>query len=258
MAKRWGKLIAPIRPSKSMVELYEKNILSAIKNRPNSVWGLLGCTPEIRTIAGKYQAEIKCIDHNPNAFHAYKVLSDQSKYEEYICSNWLTLTFKEIFDIILGDGSMSMLPIKDHAKFLERIHRIIKPGGYAVLRIYIVAPLMLNSIQKIFTWYRKENNGIPTRLLRQYLYALWLNLDTMSMSNSEYQTKLLEVYKNGFITYEEYEELDITKKPGVNVQYTTKERFEQLISNLFEITSVHYVEDYPLSMNTPLYFLQKK
>jgi len=99
MAKRWEKLTAPIRPSKGMVELYERNLLTAIKSSSNSIWGLLGCTPEIRSIAGKYQAKIICIDHNPNAFHSYKVLSKPSRNEEFLCTDWCVLNLKEKFDI---------------------------------------------------------------------------------------------------------------------------------------------------------------
>lgn len=258
MVKGWQKLTAPARPSKGMVELYEKNILTAIKNGPNFAWGLLGCTPEIRSIAGKYQAKITCIDRNPDTFHAYKTMSEPSRYEKFICSDWLDLNFKEMFDIVLGDGAMSMLPIKYHAKFLANVHQIIKSEGFAVLRIHVVAPLLFDSPQEIFEWYHKKNDNTPIYSMRAYLRALWLNMDTLSLSHAEYQTKLLEVYRNGLITFEEYKELDVIKNHGVTVYYTKKEIFEQLISPYFKIEGVDYAGDYLIHTNHPVYFLRKK
>ena len=258
MAERWGTLTAPIRPSKEVVDLYKRNIIIADKNNSNSIWGILGCTPEIRSIAGKYQVKITCIDHNPDAFYAYEVLSKPSIYEEYLFLDWRNLDFKEMFDIVLGDGSMSMIPIKDHPIFLKNLHNIIKIDGYAILKIYVLAPLLLDSTQKIFEWYRKKKDGTPIRILRQYLYPLWLNLNTLNMSDAEYQTNLLEVYQDGLITLKEYEELDFIKNPGVKVQYTKKDVFEQLVSNYFEIVRVDYAGDYPLSNVNPVYLLRKK
>lgn len=258
MAKRWGKLITPIRPSKETVDLYEQNIISAGKNNSESIWSVLGCTPEIRSLAGKYGAKIICIDQNPDAFFAYKTLCKPSPDEIFTCSDWRILNYKDKFDIVLGDGSISMLPLEDHPIFLTNLHRMIKNGGYAVLRIFVVAPLILDSVKKIFEWYRNKNDDTPIRILRTYLYPLWLNENTMSLNNNDYQANLLEVYRDGYLTNEEYHELDITIIPGINTQYTKKEVFEQLVSRWFRIQKIDYPEDYPLANANPVYLLQKK
>mgnify|MGYP001202637840 CR=1 FL=1 len=259
MALRWQRYVSPIRPSKGMVELYEKNIGIVIKNKFEYVWGLLGCTPEIRSIAGKYQAKITCIDRNPDAFYAFKTICEPSKYESFICSDWLSLNLDEMFDIVLGDGAMSMLPIEEHGTFLKNIHKIIKPGGYAVLRIHTIVPLPFDSPKKIFDWYRNKNDITPIfSTLWDYLYSLWLNLDTLNVSHNVFLSKLLEVYKAGLINLEELEKLITDNDYSVLVQYSRKEIFEKQISGFFQIESVDYAGDYPLHRNHPIYFLRKK
>jgi len=258
MVQRWKKHLPPIRPSNDIVRLYLKNMQTVLKERPNANWGILGCTPEIRSLAGMYQAKITCIDNNPDAFYAYKTISNPSKYEEFICSDWLHLNYKGVFDIVLGDGAMSMLPKKDHAKFLANIYKIIKPRGFAILKIHTVAPLILNTPQKIFDWYHEREDNFPIYSTRPYLYALWLNKNTLCLSNAEYQSKILEIQRNGIINHEDYNELNSIRNPVFFIQYTKKEIFENLISSYFEIISIDYAEDYPLHKNHPLYFLRKK
>ena len=258
MANRWKKKYPTVRPSPGLITLYRKVLIAANQNKPESIWGILGCTPELRSLAGEYQSKITCIDWNSDAFYAYKTLCKPSRHEKFIQSDWLKLNFENVFDIVLGDGSMAMLSIEFHQKFLENVHKMIKPKGLAVLRIYIIAPLILDSVEKIFKWYRKNCEQTSIRIVKQYLYALWLDLDILNLDIDEYHANLLEVYKSGFINYEELEELDIIKNPGVQVQYSKKESFEQAISPLFEILHIDHAGDYPLHVNTPLYFLQKK
>lgn len=259
MVEKWEKWVPPVRPSKGILELFEKNILIALKNRPDSIWGLLGCTPEIRSIAGKYQAKIVCMDKNNDAFNAYKTICSPSKYETFVCSDWLNLNMNEMFDIVIGDGAISMLPLENHAEFLKNIHKMVKPKGHILLKIHVIAPLILDNTEKVFQWYRREKSDIPIYFAtRPYLNPLWLNPDTLRISNLEFQNKVQESYQKGIITEKEYMELNEVKKSKVQVQFTTKDIFEGSISNLFEIISIDYAGDYPLHTNNPVYFLRKK
>lgn len=259
LIERWEKFAVPIRPSKGVIECYEKNILTAIKNKSKPVWGLLGCTPEIRSIAGKYQAEIVCLDRNEDAFHAYKTICSPSEYEKFVCTDWLDMPTNNMFDVVLGDGALSMLAKEDHSNFLTNIHKIINPKGFLVLKIHISAPLVFDSPEKVFEWYRKENKDAHAYFaITSYLYALWLNPNNLKVSINEYMVKADELYQRKIITEKEYIDLNEVKKSKVSVQYTTKDIFEELISDLFEIISIDYAGDYPLHTNNPIYFLQKK
>lgn len=263
MVKRWLSLSHPIRPSKGMLSLYEKNIATAMEGKPDPAWGLLGCTPEIRSIAGKYQAEIFCIDINPDAFYGFKEICAPSKYERFICADWLNINIDKSLDIVIGDGSMSMIPKEEHAKFLKNIHSIVKPKGYVLLRFNMINTLSFDNEEKIFEWYRRENRDKSIYYsTKPYLYALWLNDESLKLSNSEFQEKIKSLHKDGIIYDEEFEEMiecmEKFKKFEVFVQYTKKEIFEKLIFDLFKIISVDYAGDYPLHTNHPIYFLQKK
>ncbi len=258
-AEHWLGFSPPIRPSKSMIALYEKNISASIKDKANSVWGLLGCTPEIRSIAGKYQAEITCLDRDKDAFYAYKSICNTSQYEKFMCIDWLDMDISNMFDIVIGDGAMSMLPIENHVKFLTNIHQIVKPEGRVILKIHAIAPLIFDSPEKIFQWYRKEKSNTSIYLAtKHFLYTLWLDPTTLRLDNIEFMAKVEKLYQKGVITDEEYEEMGRIKKSKILLQYTTKEIFEQSISGLFEIESVDFAGDYPLHTNHPLYLLRKK
>lgn len=259
LAERWQRISPPIRPSKGMVNIYEKNILTFIENKPDAVWGLLGCTPEIRNLAGKYQAKITCIDRDNDAYYAYKTLCSPSKYESFICKDWLDLDLAEEFDIVIGDGSMAMIPFEHHGTLLSNIHKMIKPGGFAVMRIQTVSPLVFDTPEKIFEWYRKEKTDKNIYFTtRPFLYALWLNPPhKLSLHKEEFLANSLDLYQKGIITEDELEEFKEIKKSGVTIHYVTREILEQSVYGLFQIKSVDSGGDFLIHSDHPIYFLQK-
>ena len=259
MAARWKRLIPPSRPSKDYMALYEKYVLLEAEKKDKLTWGLLGCTPEIRSLAGKYQAEILCIDNNPAAFPAFRLLCEPSKNEKFLCSDWLDVNLPEKFDVILGDGAVSMLPLEKHEALLNSIYKMLKPEGIALLRIHVIAPSQFENPRQIFDWYRENAADKPVYYAtKPHLNQFCLDPETMKTNINLLQNMIQNLYTDKIIDTEEFEAFEKLKDGSTELQYTKKELFEQIVAPYFKIEGIYYARDFPNGLNRPLYHLRKK
>jgi len=87
-AKNWNLFMPPARPSNEEMVEYEK-IVSQGNKINHATWGLLGVTPEVRSLAARYNQELICIDRNERVFEILRSLvAPQNPYEFFICSDW--------------------------------------------------------------------------------------------------------------------------------------------------------------------------
>lgn len=88
-AKNWHLFLPPARPSPAEVVQYEQAVLFFSAHELS--WGLFGATPEIRSLAAKYQREILCIDKDKGVFETLRSLVNPQYQEKFICSDWLAV-----------------------------------------------------------------------------------------------------------------------------------------------------------------------
>jgi SAM-dependent methyltransferase len=258
MTNRWKKQIAPRRPSSGLVKIYRQAALNEEAKNADSKWGLLGCTPEIRTLAGELTKEITCIDVNENAYWAYQPLCVPSKNEKFLCSNWLSLNNICSFDLVFGDGSIAMLPIGKHEELLGVISKLLKPGGLAALRVFLYGKSCFNNIREIFEWYDdyKRNVQIDFAVMH-YLQYLFIDPETLRIEPEIIKNKFTKLVDSGEIDHIWFSNLEQIDFGRAIVQYTIKELFESQASKFFTIEDICYADDYPDSKNSPIYLLRK-
>jgi SAM-dependent methyltransferase len=255
LAARWRLFMPPARPSAGLVAVYEGE---AAKTHPHSLWGLLGCTPEIRSLAGKYRREIVCIDQNPHMYSAMTSLCRPSAKETFICADWLEVQPPRPFDIIFADGSITMLPLDRHPQLLQKISRMLKPEGLAVMRVHIDTPPRFKSPTQIISWYRESHPDLPLYTAAKIQFdLLLLNRQTHQVHPSDYRETILKLYDEGIITA-----LELDKSLHLHVHtvlnYTPPEDFETLVSRHFTTVGIHNAGDFPGHENIPVYVLRKK
>ncbi len=254
---RWQLMMPPARPSKGMVSIYDSALLAeAVTGDP--VWGLLGCTPEIRSLAGKYQRKMLCIDKDPHIYSALLTICEPSDAEEFLLSDWLeaAITFK--FDILIGDGSITMLPLPKHEALIYKIYQLLKPRGLALLRVHMVQPALFKSALEIIEWYRKTHVDKPLYLAcKTHFDLLLMDPATLKVNPEDYKNQLQQLHDEGKITAAELDS-SLHKHVRSELYYTTRERFEQTVSPYFTIESMHYPKDFPGHTNTPIFQLRKK
>ncbi len=258
-ARNWHLFMPPARPSKGEMAHYERVVLSEAKSDSNR-WALLGSTPEIRSLASKYQRELLCIDNNADVFEALRSMVEFPYSEIFICSDWLNAQVPRPVDIVFADGSINMLPLSKHEELLKKIYDILNPQGLALLRVHLVGPPKFSSPQEVFKWYRTSKIDEPVfSATRTHLDMLWIDPETLKLNFSEYHKKIQQLYDNKFITVEEFDGYNrLLQFNRIDLYYTKREFFEHSALNYFQIESLSYGNDYSGHMNHPLYFLSRK
>lgn len=258
IAENWQKRLPPSRPSKAVVDFYERAAGDVSGRSSGITWGLLGCTPEIRSLAGKCQADILCVDKNPAAFSAFRSLCEPSKKEKFLCSDWLEAGLHEKFDIIFGDGSISMLPLEQHGAFLASVHRMLRREGVALLRVNLAGP-NAEGPAGAFAWYRKNH---PDRQIyyavKPYLGVFCLDDGTMKVDYAKMEKLVRGLHEDGVINSEEAEAFKSPERNRIEVHYTRKELLESSMSPYFRIEDIFYAGDIFNNLNRPVYRLSKK
>ena len=260
-AKNWHLFLPPARPSPGEVVQYEQAVLSFSSNDPQPLrWGLFGATPEIRSLAGKYNRELLCIDKDKGVFATLRSLVNPQYTEKFICSDWVTVKHINPIDVFFADGSLNMLPPEKHEIFLKKIHDWLTPRGWLLIRIHLAGTSRFTSPQEVFSWYRKSKSKEPVfTATRTDLDMLWLEPETLKLNFVEFHKKIKLLYDAHLITPEEFEGYNkLLQFNKIDLFYTTNNRFETLVSSLFHIESIRTGEDYTRCQNHPLYILRKK
>lgn len=259
-AKNWHLFLPPARPSQGEMAQYEQAILSYVKGFKNINWGLLGSTPELRSLAAKYHREILCIDKDRDVFETLRALVNLRYPEKFLCSDWLAVKEMKPVDIFFADGSMNMLPPVNHKIFFKKIHNWLTPHGWLFIRIHLAGASRFASPQEVFASYRKNKSNEPVfTATRTDLDMLWLEPENLKLSFVEFHKNIKTLYDKKLITQDEFEAYNkLLRFNTIDLFYTTRERFEDLVSGLFHIESVRSGEDYTGCQHHPIYILSKK
>lgn len=158
----WDLVGPPLRPSLEdtaiMERLVERWHNSSNVTFPQAV--ILGVTEEIVKMRWPLNTNILAFDREPARIHSlwsHHTVSNAAA----LCSNWLELPLIDGYaDLVLADGSFTLLAFPDdYIKIAHELSRILAPGGIVAVRMY-VAPLQLESVDKIFKdlWEGKIGN----------------------------------------------------------------------------------------------------
>lgn len=134
--KRYGKVDAPA-VSEETLERFHDLYNRSVEGSTDIQALVLGATPELRDIVLSYGHHLTTIDRDAAAIEEK---SKQMHYqhhpnEQVIVADWLTIHFpRDTFDVILGDGVLTSLTQAQQAELLDRLHEILKPTGYLLLR----------------------------------------------------------------------------------------------------------------------------
>ncbi len=252
----WKAMIPPARPSKEMVTLYESSMLNLNFDKSGE-WGLLGCTPELRSLAGKYGRPLTCLDINSNSYTALGPMCSPPEMEQYVQCDWLETKLSEAFDLILGDGPMVMLPQEHYPALIDSLYRMLKPGGHVITRIMSCDDQMFSSAEEILDWYLNSYTGEePLTCILSDLWMIFMNRETMAIEKTEFVKWLDELHRSNVITRDECQELD---SPILNVDLhcTNRQILERLVADRFEIVSMEKPTDFVGGCYYPVCTLRK-
>lgn len=256
-AAYWEKLNPPVRPSNHMMAIYDR-FLRQYGLHEAGDWGLLGCTPEIRSLAGEYGRSLTCVDRSALAYEAFRLLCQPSIDEQFIENDWVEAECPNEFDMVLGDGSVSMLLPERHRGFIQNLHSMIRPDGIALLRIQVRDGCQFDSPEELVSWFHKQEgqNSINT-CTRGYLQILWADPETGTILPDDFRERIEGLYAQGILMESEYQ--DFKGQPmKLTVNFTTCREFEQLLAPYFEVLGVEEPNDFLSCEHYPIYALKKK
>ena len=136
VARVWGVLKSPLRPSTEDVKWFARSI------QPGDGLRVLiqGATPELVDLAiRKRVSRVLSMDWHEPFFRAMQKLGveDWGKVE-YLRNDWRSFVpdLEGSLDVVLGDGSLTMLAFpSEWEEVLESIHRYLVPAGRLILRL---------------------------------------------------------------------------------------------------------------------------
>jgi SAM-dependent methyltransferase len=120
---------------------------------------LLGVTPELANYSWPDGAQVTAADLHLTMIH--HIWPGNTSTRNAVCANWLSLPFESHqFDIVIGDGCLTLLNYPDQYRELARsINRILAPNGVWVMRQFC-RPQQTESIDAVrdALWSRNVGN----------------------------------------------------------------------------------------------------
>lgn len=181
VSSRFNEWTPPLRPSPEDVDCFLKQI------KPSDKVLLLGLTSELLPLAHT------AIDNNSDHIEEHK--------EFAVCGDWSELPFDSQFDVIIGDGCLTVFQHNPMLLF-KQAKKALKPGGKLILRVFI-SPEKKESLEFVIN--DKDRTGFHAFKWRvaQALANPYVNVKQIYKTiQPVWQHPTLDVYKG--VDYEYY------------------------------------------------------
>lgn len=259
LARAWSLYVPPARPSAGETRLYQQ-LIEEHRLYNSSHWLLLGSTPEIRSLSGRYARTLLAVDINPGVFAELAALVDPIGEERLVCGDWSAIELPSPVSAGFADGSFTMVHPRGHDTLIRNIARMFVPGGIFVVRVHLRVNPPFSSAEELFEALRKHGSAesIVTRA-RSCLDMLWLNPETGHISVPDMNARIRMLHERGVLSDEEYAPFSrLASYNKLDLYYSTRDSFEALISPYFEIVSHSTSGDYTGHELHPIYVLKRR
>lgn len=217
LANFWKSILPEIRPMPSHVQFWERQLKIIVNGNKDINTLVLGVTPEIRDLLGKYSVKTTCLDINPKMADAMSLLTkEKNKNEKIIIGNWLNMdSLKNQFDLLISDCPHDNLPISKLEKFFKNLSEAVKLNGY----VFFASPIFRGREEAIgIDEYIQTYRNNPANFKSNKLYYLlkltsnqkYYNSDTKVANWPEIQRDLEEKVKSGRINEKEFLDIDLS------------------------------------------------
>lgn len=253
---QWARRKPPARPSAGDLAQYEATLPneSALGYPPCCL--ILGCTPELRSLAHRRGLRVVCADSDGLMFEAMGSMVEPRRREEFLHTDWFDISGDRLYDIVLGDGSFNMVPAMRHGDLFDAIARVTGPGATVALRVHLQTAPPFASIEEIVAWYRRKHRGQPFfPTIRTPLYMLLMHEQaTEVIETGDIDALFVSLRAKGILTDEEFG----SRMPmSVTLHFARAGAFERLASRWFAVERIRYGADYGFAENHPIYVLRR-
>ena len=136
-ARQWSLLGAPLKPS--FCDIQNATAWMQEHCSANSSFNVLvlGVTPELVNIAWPRHTNLFALDCNLTMLESVLPTATPQIQPIAISGNWLNLPFESAsFDLVIGDGCYTTLPLKEYATLTQEVKRILKSTGIFIMRFF--------------------------------------------------------------------------------------------------------------------------
>ena len=242
-AEQWRTIGAPYRMTNNQKQIYGRFMRESAGHIDNPKMIVLGVTPELRELGHKHGYRVTCVDFSQTWINAMDILMGEEGGKDIIVRcNWFETPLQRgEYDVVVGDGTMNLLELKNWDRLLEIVQGLLKPAGYFITRtlVGIGDSVPLGDALKIF----------GERLLKypeEYVNSLWYATKTPqnAVGGGIIKEELEKLRDNGSITSDEFDKISnrFSKLLGMKSEgYVLEQKhYEEILRKYFQIKDWDY------------------
>lgn len=179
LARCYHLLGPPLRPSAEDLCVFE----NAVGSRPDAETALLlGVTPDIVGMRWPEACSLVAVDGSWPMVQALRLPGQRA-----VCGNWLALPLRSgSCDLVIGDGSLSMIDTHCLRAMARAIHAVLKQDGLLILRCYL-QPSRQERAEEVFADLRRGEIPSFHHFKLRLLMAMQDNLSQGVAVNDVYE-----------------------------------------------------------------------
>ena len=242
-------------------ELLKKSIGKKKKFRA-LIWG---STPELRDLILDLKGESVIVDISWEAIQKTSaIMKHQNHHNEIILkASWFNdLLMDSYFDVALGDLSAVNLTIRNQEKLFKETARLLKSGGFFILRDVIFNPerdmrkledIEFDFLQNTIHWF----DMFIDFMLYSDVSRKCHNPKTGIYDLDELVTELEKAFSQKRISKKSLKLCSWCKGSGIRV-FLPRLKAEKLFKKYFKLISVKQAKDFKFTQDTVIFFFGKK
>jgi SAM-dependent methyltransferase len=135
-AQHWRHVKAPLRPCPEDTALFEQVLLEYFPTQKMLDALMLGVTPELAAKRWEPALNLIAVDNTLAMIRGVWPKTDADR--SVVCGNWLHLPVRDSrMDVAMIDGGLPAISFPEaHQKLAKELHRVLKPGGVFMARIF--------------------------------------------------------------------------------------------------------------------------
>ncbi len=259
LQKRWARALPPLRPSAADIKVYRKLLKHClVKDRVTNVL-VLGAVPEIRDLLSRFYTAVTVVGRDKKLVRALTALRRSQSRETIVITPWQRIPLSNKYDVVIGDLSLNLLPLRSLETVLMRIAKLLREGGYFIHRTMAFHQQTPVEVKKILVdWRRGKINASEFWWLTS-VYSDFASFDSKGMVKQErkFIQLMQQLYQDEALTKSEMHKLDRFIL-GIDFTILPQKQWEQLLSQYFIIKKITKSDSFKYSRDIPIWLTQLK
>lgn len=275
MKKDWTKEVVqqrinrrnyPASPSAGpgIMRIFKKYFEKTIRGIDKPTVIVFGATPELRDLALEENCRLITIDASQEMVERLSPLMKHQRNpdEKILIRDWLDNFLPDSSaDVLLGDGVANNIAFKDQERFMQEIKRLVKQGGYVILRETVIGPQRrIHTVEEIDDDFCHGKIHWFDLFLDLRFYAdisqKFYNKKRRALPMMKMYKELEKAYQQGRLSKKSYQRLLGFRSPIVHTHMSWSEMTD-FFAKYFRSLPIEQAKDYKFTKDTFVFFFGK-